>query len=165
LARARLDDYTPRYWVDGAGDDIPARANLLTAAMLTGAAEGALHDSVEFVKTRHQFGQPLGAFQAVKHRCADMAARAAAAWCLTVFATLLQQQADPHAAFQIAAAKMIATDAAVRNAAADIQNFGGMGFTGEQNPHLFLKRAHLLDRIGGDLAWTGRQFMTMPSSL
>jgi alkylation response protein AidB-like acyl-CoA dehydrogenase len=165
LTRARLDDYTPEYWVDSRRDDIPGRANLLTAAMLTGAAEASLHDSVEFVKTRHQFGQPLGAFQAVKHRCADMATRASAAWCLTLFATLLQQQADPQAAFQVAAAKMIATDAAIRNAAADIQNFGGMGFTGEQNPHLFLKRAHLLDRIGGDLAFTSRQFMTLPSSL
>jgi hypothetical protein len=165
LARARLDEYTPPHWVDTAHDDIAGRANLLTAAMLTGAAEGSLHDSVEFVKARQQFGQPLGAFQAVKHRCADMATRAGAAWCLTLFATLLRQQADPHAPFQVAAAKMIATDAAIRNGAADIQNFGGMGFTGEQNPHLFLKRAHLLDRIGGDLAWTSRQFMTMPSSL
>jgi alkylation response protein AidB-like acyl-CoA dehydrogenase len=162
LARAQLEGYTPPYWIDSARADITSRANLLTAAMLTGAAEAALHDSVEFVKSRQQFDQPLGAFQAVKHRCADMATRAGAAWSLTLFATLLAQQGDPQAAFQIAAAKMISTDAAVRNAAADIQNFGGMGFTGEQNPHLFLKRAHLLDRVGGDLTCTSRQFMTMP---
>lgn len=162
LARARLNGCTPQHWVDSELDDIPARANLLAASMLTGGAEASLQDSVEYVKTRHQFGQPLGAFQAVKHRCADMATRAAAAWSLTLFATLLKQQADPQAPFQVTAAKILAADAATRNAAADIQNLGGMGFTGEQNPHLFLKRAHLLDRIGGDLAWHSRQFITMP---
>jgi alkylation response protein AidB-like acyl-CoA dehydrogenase len=141
LARAQLESYTPPHWIDSARDDIPSRASLLTAAMLTGAAEAALHDSVEYVKSRQQFDQPLGAFQAVKHRCADMATRAGAAWSLTLFATLLEQQGDPQAAFQIAAAKMISTDAAVRNAASDIQNFGG------------------------DLTCTSRHFMAMPPSL
>jgi len=165
LTRAQLRDYTPECWVNPLHDDIPGRATLLIAAMLTGTAEGALSDSVEYVKVRQQFGQPLGAFQAVKHRCADMATRASAAWSLTLFAALTKQQVDAHPMFQITAAKIVATDAAVRNAAADIQNLGGMGFTGEHNPHLFLKRAHLLDRIGGNLAWHRTQFMTMSSPL
>lgn len=165
LARARLAHCAPDLWVRSDVDEIAQRASLLAAAMLTGVAESAVADSVEYVKARHQFGQPLGAFQSVKHRCADMATRAGAAWCQTLFAALMLQQGSADSAFQIAAAKIVATDVALRNAAADIQNLGGMGFTSEQNPHLFLKRAHLLDRIGGDLTWHQERLMAMPSPL
>lgn len=163
LQRGQATALRPEFWVDAQTDDIPARAALLTSAMLTGIAEGATQDSVDYVTVRQQFGQPLGAFQSVKHRCADMTTRASAAWCQTLFATLMTEQASPDRAFQQAAAKIAATDAALRNAAADIQNLGGMGFTGEQRPHLFLKRAHLLDRVGGDAIWQSAQLMAMPA--
>lgn len=127
-------------------------ASLLVSAYLVGLAEAACDESVEFAKVRQQFGQPIGAFQAVKHRCADMVTRASAAWNLTIFAALMHSDDTPDAAFQAIAARIISADAAFRNAATNIQNHGATGYTGENTAHLYLKRAHIVDRMGGDMA-------------
>lgn len=148
LERARLG--APALWIPA--PELGRRALLLVSAYLAGIAEAAVTDSVDYAKVREQFGQPIGAFQAVKHRCADMLARASAAWNLTVFAALAELDGTGDAAFQGIAAKIIAADAAFRNGATNIQNHGGIGFTGEHFAHLFVKRAHVLDRMGGDTA-------------
>ena len=126
------------------------RAGVLISAYLVGLAEAARDDSVAYAKVREQFGQAIGAFQAVKHRCADMAARAEAAWCLVLLAGLAAQHGQADALFQIASARMVAGDAALRNASANIQNHGASGFTAELEAHILLKRAHVMLQLGGD---------------
>ncbi|QDY81001.1 acyl-CoA dehydrogenase [Streptomyces qinzhouensis] len=110
-----------------------ARAAALVAAEAVGAAESALRRTVEHVKQRQQFGRPIGSFQAVKHRLADLyvqvrAARAAASWaaCHTDDAGLALAQA-------LEALRTVASET--------VQLHGGIGFTWEHDAHLFFKRA------------------------
>lgn len=152
LSRIVATELMPHRRVDRSSG-LCRRAQLLVGAYLTGLAEGALSDSIDYVRVREQFEQPIGAFQAVKHRCADMLARASVAWNQTIFAALMEMADRPDAEFQAIAAKLLASDAAFRNGAVNIQNHGAYGFTGEHHAHLFVKRAHLLDRFGGDATY------------
>ena len=145
------------------GHALSRQANLLVCAYLVGIAEAACEQSVAYAKVREQFDQPIGAFQAVKHRCADMLMRASAAWNLTLFAALADVAGGVDAGFQASAARLIAADAALRNAAVNIQNHGGIGFTGEHDAHHFLKRAHMLDRFGGGPAAQKKRMLAEPS--
>ncbi len=147
LERVGLDGARPLYWLAAADEDIAGRATVLGAASLTGIAEAARDMAVAYAKVREQFGQPIGAFQAIKHACADMAVRCEAAWSLTVFAALAQGR--PDAAFQAHAAWIIADQAASLNAARNIQTHGGMGFTAECDAQLLVKRARVLSALGG----------------
>lgn len=122
---------------------------LLAAAMLVGIAQAAKDASVAYAKQRVQFGHPIGTNQAIKHRCADMAINAESATSLLHFAALAMRDRRPDADFQVAAAKRIATAAALANARANVQIHGGMGFTWEHDAHLLLARAHLLDQLFG----------------
>jgi len=123
---------------------------LLVAGMLVGIAEAARDASVEYARTREQFGRPIGVFQAVKHPIADMATRCEAATSLLSFAALALRDGRPDADFQVASAKRVAGRAAVDTARVDVQVHGGMGFTWENDAHLFLTRAHLLGELFGD---------------
>jgi alkylation response protein AidB-like acyl-CoA dehydrogenase len=127
------------------------RVSLLIAAYLTGIAQSATAMAVEYAKTREQFGQPIGAFQAIKHMCADMATRAAAADA-QVFYTAVTFHAVNDPSVDVAAARMLAVDAALANGKANIQIHGGMGFTAECDAHLLLKRAQLMARLGSSTA-------------
>jgi hypothetical protein len=137
-----------------AGDAAPLRtlATLLAAAEAVGVAERTLEDSVAYAKVRQQFGRPIGSFQAVKHRSADMAVRAEVARSLTTFAAVALAEGEETAPRHVAAAKVLATDAALANAADNLQNHGGMGFTWEADAHLYLKRAWLLEHALGTRA-------------
>jgi alkylation response protein AidB-like acyl-CoA dehydrogenase len=148
LARARIASNRPKVWAGGG--EISRRASALTCAYLVGLAEAARDDSVSFTKVRTQFGQPLGAFQSVKHRSADMATRVEASWCQTLLAGLTEAAGQDDALFQLSAARMVAGDAALKNASANIQNHGAVGFTAELEAHILLKRAHVMTQIGGD---------------
>ena len=125
------------------------RGVLLTAAMLCGIAEATRDQSTSYAATRVQFGQPIGAFQAVKHRCAEMATRAEAATALSTYAALLLDSDSPETGFHAAAARLIAARAATDNAADNVQNHGGMGFTAECDAHLYVRRARFLDQLFG----------------
>jgi alkylation response protein AidB-like acyl-CoA dehydrogenase len=124
------------------------RASLLLSAYLTGIAQATRDMAVAYAATREQFGQPIGAFQAIKHMCADMATRAAAAEA-QVFHTAVTFGRGLDDAVETAAAALLAADAALANAKANIQIHGGMGFTAECDAHLFLKRAHLIGSLAG----------------
>lgn len=132
------------------GASVGLEASVLIAAHLCGVAEAARDLAVEYAKTREQFGKPIGAFQAVKHPCADAAVACEAALCLLKLAALSVVDGHPDAALQAASAKLVATDAALANARACVQIHGGMGITAECAAHLFVKRAHVLDALGGD---------------
>jgi len=131
------------------GDQLPLLARLLSAAMLTGVAQSARDAAVEHAKSRVQFGRPIGVHQAVKHPVADMAVRCEAASSLLSLAALALRDGRPDAAFQVAAAKRVAVDAALENARQNVQVHGGMGVTWENDAHLFLTRARLLDHVFG----------------
>ena len=99
---------------------------------------------------REQFGQPIGAFQAIKHRCADMGVAAFAASAQVTMAAACLAEHAPQTPTELAAAVRIAVKSAQANAAAAIQVHGGMGFTAECDAHRYLKRAHVLARLLGD---------------
>ncbi|MGW1296218.1 acyl-CoA dehydrogenase family protein [Streptomyces sp. NPDC002533] len=112
-------------------------AALLTAAEQLGSAARTTEAAVQHAGDREQFGSPVGSFQAVKHLCADMLARTEPARAAVYAAAVT---GDP---VEIAAAKLLADEAAVRNARDCLQIHGGMGFTWEADVHLHLKRAWL----------------------
>lgn len=114
-----------------------AAGALLTAALQVGSALRTLELAVRYAGEREQFGQPIGAFQAVKHLCARMLVRA------EVARTALYAAAVTEDAAEGAAAKLLADEAAVANARDCLQVHGGMGFTWEADVHLHLKRAWL----------------------
>ncbi|MBW5482451.1 acyl-CoA dehydrogenase, partial [Streptomyces bambusae] len=108
---------------------------LLTAALQLGSALRTTELAVEYAGRREQFGRPIGGFQAVKHLCAQMLVRAELARAAVYAAAVTGAAADA------AGAKLLADEAAVRNARDCLQVHGGMGFTWEADVHLHLKRA------------------------
>ncbi|MET9515513.1 acyl-CoA dehydrogenase family protein [Streptomyces sp. NPDC002994] len=110
-------------------------AALLTAAEQLGSAARTTEAAVQYAREREQFGRPIGAFQAVKQLCAQMLVRAEVARGAVYGAAVT---GDP---VEIAGAKLLADEAAVRNARDCLQVYGGMGFTWEADVHLHLKRA------------------------
>jgi alkylation response protein AidB-like acyl-CoA dehydrogenase len=128
-----------------------ARLRLIDAAALAGIAEAALEMSVAYAGTREQFGRPIGSFQAVKHHCANMAIAARCARDQTNFAALALDAGRTDAQLQVECAFFVAGTSALENAGKNIQIHGGMGFSDEADPHLFLKRAQLLIAIAGGL--------------
>ncbi|MDJ0466601.1 acyl-CoA dehydrogenase family protein [Streptomyces sp. H27-C3] len=132
-----VDPLTPlhRVPVDPGAPDSWPEAALLTAAEQAGSASRTTELAVAYAREREQFGQPIGAFQAVKHLCAQMLVRAEVCR-IAVYAAAVT--GDP---VEIAGAKLLADEAAVRNARNCLQVHGGMGFTWEADVHLHLKRA------------------------
>jgi alkylation response protein AidB-like acyl-CoA dehydrogenase len=120
---------------------------------LLGAAQTVLTMTVDYAKERVQFGRPIGSFQAVKHRCADMLVDVEgmrsgaywAAWCLAV--------EDPDRSIAASTAKTWSADASKRVMASGLQVHGGIGFTWEHDLHLFLKRSQLDQLCFGDAVW------------
>jgi hypothetical protein len=134
---------------DPADGPIGRRVSLLIAAQMSGMADATRDMAVEYAKLREQFGKPIGAFQAIKHMCSDMAIRAEAARALVVYAAANADAGAADAGLDIAAAVLVAADAALKNAAINIQIHGGFGFTAECNAHHFLKRATVFERMAG----------------
>jgi alkylation response protein AidB-like acyl-CoA dehydrogenase len=128
-------------------------ATLVVAADMLGGMQWILEHTVEYAKTRQQFGKLIGSFQSVQHMCADMllleeSSRSAiyyAAWALA---------ADPNdAARSIGIAKAYASDAAREVANRGVQVHGGIGFTWEHDLQLYYKRAKASEVLFGDAAY------------
>lgn len=130
------------------------RSLLLSAAYASGLSKAALDMAVDYAKMREQFGKPIGSFQAVKHKCADMAIAAEVASCQVDFASVVVGKGQPDALYHSTAAKLVAVDAALKNGATNIQVHGAIGFTAETDAHVYLKRAHTIDVLGGDVRAT-----------
>uniref|UniRef100_A0AAU2V892 Acyl-CoA/acyl-ACP dehydrogenase n=1 Tax=Streptomyces sp. NBC_00003 TaxID=2903608 RepID=A0AAU2V892_9ACTN len=130
-----LDPLTPLHRTRGTRTATVAEAVLLSAAEQLGSAARSTELAVQHARQREQFGQPIGAFQAVKHLCADMLVRTEVARAAVYAAAVT---ADPY---EIAGAKLLADEAAVRGARDCLQVHGGMGFTWEADVQLHLKRA------------------------
>jgi alkylation response protein AidB-like acyl-CoA dehydrogenase len=139
--------------------DLGRRESLLLAAYLVGNAQATLAMATAYACTREQFGQPIGAFQAIKHSCADMAVRSSAAEAQIFYAALLGTGSDGVQAMEIASARLLAREAAVLNAKANIQIHGAMGFTAECDAHLYLKRALLFASLGSSSRMEEKQIL------
>jgi hypothetical protein len=131
---------------------------VLTGAFLVGIAAAVCDMAVAYAKGREQFGRPIGAFQAVKHLCADMVVRAETARAAVDVAALCADQpgtGDPDRA--AAGAALMAAEAALANAKTCIQVHGGMGYTWEVPAHLYLMRARVLAGSLGSLDELARE--------
>lgn len=130
---------------DGGGRTDVLLASLLTAAEQLGTAARVGELAVQHARTREQFGRPIGAFQAVQQLCAGVFVRAEVARAAVYAAAVTVDPAD------IAAARLLADEAAVRGARDCLQVHGGMGFTWEADIHLYLKRAWVRARRPGSV--------------
>jgi alkylation response protein AidB-like acyl-CoA dehydrogenase len=121
---------------------------VLTAAVLVGVSATALETARTYALEREQFGVPIGSFQAVKHLLADMYVRTNLARSATLAAaTLLDDGAGPEP--DVGGPKILAGEAALRNARSAVQILGGMGYTWAMLPHLLLKRSWVLEHAFG----------------
>jgi alkylation response protein AidB-like acyl-CoA dehydrogenase len=129
------------------------RACVAIAAESTGVAQRTMEMAVEYAKDRRQFGRPIGAYQAVSHRCAQMLletenSRSA------VYGAAWAADAEPESlALAASMAKAYASDAGWRVPDSSIQVHGGIGFTWEHDLHFFLKRGKANAASFGDARW------------
>jgi alkylation response protein AidB-like acyl-CoA dehydrogenase len=117
------------------------RAAFAIACEQLGTASRALTMAVEYAKTRKQFGRAIGSFQAVKHRCVEMAQRVEAARSATQWAAATLVEDSDLSGAATALATVCSTDAAVFATAENVQIHGGIGFTWEHPAHLYFRRA------------------------
>jgi alkylation response protein AidB-like acyl-CoA dehydrogenase len=149
--RCQLDLAAPEAFVPAETESMHVRGDVLTSAMLVGIAEATATMSTEYAKTREQFGSPIGAFQSIKHRCADMAIGAATAEAQLLVAALSVAEASSDLDVQVAAARET------------VQVFGGMGFTAECEAHYYVKRVHTLSFGFGNRYDRQRTLLGLPA--
>jgi alkylation response protein AidB-like acyl-CoA dehydrogenase len=126
------------------------RAKVALAAEMMGGAQKVLETTVEYTKVRQQFGRPIGSFQAVQHKCANMMVDVEGAKSAVYYAAWAVSNAAADAQTAAAVAKAAASDAYRRTAADGIQVHGGIGFTWEHDMHLYFKRAKSSEFTFGD---------------
>ena len=165
-----LVDETRRYFTVSAdgGEPIPGdvtaaadRALVVLAAELVGVAQRALEMAVAYAKEREQFGRPIGAYQAVSHRCAQMLYDVEESRSLAYYAAWCAGAEPESLPLAASMAKARASDAARSVTAAALQVFGGIGFTWEHDLHFLLKRA----RVSAELLGSARQHRERVASL
>lgn len=150
IASCRLPAGPPLFeLLDADAAGLRADAEVLSAALLSGVADGAVAMSVEYGRLRTQFGKPIGSFQAYAHRCADMATRAEAARCQVLFAAVSRDAQFVDATFNCRAALALAADGALRNAEDNMRNHGALGMTFDHDAHLFVTRARAITGVLG----------------
>ena len=120
------------------------------AAEMVGGMQRTLDITVEYAKTRKQFGKPIGIFQAVQHQCADMYLETESSRSAAYYAAWALEENAPDAALAVSIAKMYASDAARAVGNRGIQVHGGMGFTWENDLHLYYRRAKASETMFGD---------------
>jgi alkylation response protein AidB-like acyl-CoA dehydrogenase len=150
-----------------AGEELPGdvasavdRIRVALAAELVGVAQRAMEMAVEYARERRQFGRPIGSYQAISHRCAQMLLEVEGARAATLYAAWAADHEPKTLPLAAAMAKAYASDAGPRVTASALQVHGGIGFTWEHDLHFFLKRANadahmfgssreLRDRVAG----------------
>jgi len=139
------------------GQRVRDLAATLYATEAAAVAGYCCRTAAQYACLRHQFGRPIGSFQAVKHLCAGMLCRSERATVLAWDAARAADEAPDEHPLAAAAAAALALDAAVDNAKDCIQVLGGIGFTWEHDAHLYLRRALALRQLlGGSAAWRAR---------
>jgi alkylation response protein AidB-like acyl-CoA dehydrogenase len=141
-------DGVPATYLGGAelaADGLDRGAVGASAEML-GGSDRVLEMAVQYAKDRVQFDQPIGSFQAIKHRCADMVVDVEGMRSATWYAAWAIAAGDPDASAAASTAKVWCSDAAKRVMASGLQVHGGIGFTWEHDLHLYMKRSQF-DRL------------------
>ncbi len=131
------------------------------AAEMTGGMQRLLEITVEYAKTRKQFGRPIGQFQAVQHQCADMLLYTESSRSAAYYAAYALQESIPEARLAVSVAKAYASEAYRETGNRAIQVHGGMGFTWENDAHLFYRRAKVSEQMFGDAAFHREQIAKM----
>jgi alkylation response protein AidB-like acyl-CoA dehydrogenase len=125
-------------------------AAVALAAEQVGGAQHVLDASVEYAKTRIQFGRPIGSFQAIKHKCADMLLEVESAKSAAYYAAWAAAEDSDELPVVASLAKSYCSEAYFHAAAENIQIHGGIGFTWEHPAHLYFKRAKSSELFLGD---------------
>jgi alkylation response protein AidB-like acyl-CoA dehydrogenase len=150
----RFDDtLAERLGGTGDVDALLDRGATFTSAEMLGGASRAMDMAVEYAKDRVQFGRPIGSFQAVKHRCADMLVDVEGMRSTAYWAAWCNGAGHEDASIAASTAKIWCSDASRRVMGSALQVHGGIGFTWEHDLHLFLKRAQLDQWSFGDAAF------------
>jgi alkylation response protein AidB-like acyl-CoA dehydrogenase len=142
--------------VGAPGQAAPLLAGLLrrgavgAAAEMLGASRRCLDMAVGYAKVREQFGQPIGSFQAIRHKCAEMLVEVENSHSATYYAAWALDAGADDQALAASVAKAYVSDAARRVCGEAIQVHGGIGFTWEYDLHLYFKRAKALEPMYGD---------------
>jgi alkylation response protein AidB-like acyl-CoA dehydrogenase len=120
---------------------------------MVGGAQRVLDMSVEYAKVRVQFGRPIGSFQAIKHKCADMLLEVESAKSAAYYAAWAAAEDNDELPVVASLAKAYCSDAYFHAAAENIQIHGGIGFTWEHDAHLYFKRAKSSEILLGDATY------------
>jgi len=129
------------------------RGKVALCAEMCGGAQKVLEMSVEYAKVREQFGRPIGSFQAIQHKCANMLVEVESAKSATYYAAWAVANDVAEAPLAAAMAKAYCSDAYRHTAGEGIQVHGGIGFTWEHDMHLYFKRAKSSEVTFGDATW------------
>jgi len=154
-AKLDLDGVSGRLiGTDGAGWDTLSTvldlAAVALAAEQVGGAQACLDMAVEYAKVRVQFGRPIGSFQAIKHKCADMLLEVESAKSAAYYAGWCASEMNDELPSVASLAKAYCSEAYFHAAAENIQIHGGIGFTWEHPAHLYFKRAKSSELLFGD---------------
>lgn len=133
--------------------DVVDRCRVVLAAELVGVGSQALSSAAAYVSERRQFGTAVGSYQGVSHPLARARIALQSASSLVAYAAWCADHGDDRGPESAAMAKAAAGDAACEATATSIQSHGGIGFTWETDPHLFLKRARAGQALLGDASW------------
>jgi len=128
-------------------------AAVALAAEQVGGAQRCLDNAVEYAKNRIQFGRPIGSFQAIKHKCADMLLEVESAKSAAYYAGWAAAEDSDELPVVASLAKSYCSEAYFHAAAENIQIHGGIGFTWEHHAHLYFKRAKSSELLLGDPAY------------
>jgi alkylation response protein AidB-like acyl-CoA dehydrogenase len=120
---------------------------------MVGGAQKVLDMSVEYAKVRVQFGRPIGSFQAIKHKCADMLLEVESGKSAAYYAAWAAAEDNEELPVAASLAKAYCSDAYFHAAAENIQIHGGIGFTWEHDAHLYFKRAKSSEILLGDATY------------
>ena len=134
-------------------DRLVDRAKVALCAEMCGGAQRVLEMSVEYAKVREQFGKPIGSFQAIQHKCANMMVQVESAKSATYYAAWAVANDVAEAHLAACMAKAYTSDAYRFVSAEGIQIHGGIGFTWEHDMHLYFKRAKSSEVTFGDATW------------
>ena len=128
------------------------------AAEQVGGADRCLEMAVDYAKVRVQFNRPIGSFQAIKHKCAEMLVRVESARSAAYYAGWAAAESPADLPLAASQAKAYCSDAYFHCAAENIQIHGGIGFTWEHDAHLYFKRARSSEALLGDAAYHRERF-------
>ena len=152
----------------GAGRDFTSgfarlmdRATIALAAEMVGGAHALLDAAVDYAKLRMQFGRPIGAFQAIKHKLAEMLLEVELATAAVRYAAAAADANDAETSLLASHAKAMASDASMRAAVEAVQIHGGIGFTWDNDTHLWFKRARSSAVLLGDAALHRERYIAL----